>query len=241
MREKVNINLAEGTNEVILRHGDAKKLLDEKEPVKINIRGTIGAVAEFIAKRAQEFNHKTAHIIVNRESVSITLVFNESDAYNRGVVAGVMQYHPKFEEFGINTGKVWTPVELALTCKMNRAFFPSIDENRTLVSTLLHFTADVNNKLERMVSENGNRADNFTQVVNSNLPGAFNMAIPIFKGSPAETLEVETFVKIDGREVKFGLLSPGANETLESIRDKAIDAELEKIRAIADDIVVIEE
>lgn len=241
MNEKVNITLADGANAVTIRHGQDGKVLDEIAPIKTEITGTIGAVAEYIAKRNAEFDHKQANIVVNREKVSIALTINESDAYRVGHVTGKMQYYPKFVEFGINTGKVWSPVELAMVCKMNRAFFPSLDENRKLVTTLMHFTADVNNKLDKMVQENGNRTDSFTQVVNSNLPEKFTMVIPIFKGSKAETLEVETFAQVDGREVKFMLLSPGANETLESIRDNAIDKELDEIRTIADDIVIIEE
>ena len=240
MEEKVNI-VADGVSDITIRHGNAAKVLDEKEPVKINISGTIESVKNFIEKRVDTFDHKKAHISVNREELAIELVINECDAYTRGSVCGTIQMHPKFVEFGINRGKVWSPTELGLQMKMNRSFFPSLDENRKLVSTLMHFTADVNQKVDRMVQENGNRADSFTQVVNSNLPDKFTMRIPIFKGAAAETLEVETFAQVDGREVKFMLLSPGANDTLESIRDAAIDRELDAIREMADDIVIIEE
>lgn len=239
MNEK--IQLPEGVNDITIRHGQGAKVLDELAPVKTDITGTIGAVAHYIEKRNEQFDHMAANIIVNREDISIKLTINESDACRVGHVTGKMQYNPKFVEFGINTGKLWSPVELAMLCKMNRAFFPSLDENRKLVSTLMHFTAYVNNKLDRMVQENGNRTDSFTQIVNSNLPEKFTMVIPILKGYKAKSLEVETFAQIDGRDVKFMLLSPGANETLESLRDTAIDMELQKIRSIADDIVIIEE
>jgi hypothetical protein len=104
----------------------------------------------------------------------------------------------------------------------------------------MNFSATVNNKIERSVKENGDRTDNFAQVVNSNLPSSFVLSVPIFKGMDTETLEVETFAKINGREVAFTLLSPGANQTLEEIRDKAIDSQLEQIREIAPNIAIIE-
>jgi hypothetical protein len=66
------------------------------------------------------------------------------------------------------------------------------------------------------------------------------LKIAIFKGMPAETLEVETFAKVDGREVAFILLSPGANQTLEDLRNKVIDDELAKIKTIAPEIAIIE-
>ena len=233
-------NIAPGMNEVIIREGAAPKVLDPKAPVKMNVNGTINAPFEYLTKRIDCINQKECHIIVNREKITIELVVNESDEYTRGTIAGTLQYHPKFEEFGINTGKVWSPFDFAMFCKMNRAFFADKNVNMSLVSACKNFTAKVNNQIERAIQENGNRTDNFAQVVNSNLPESFTLSIPIFKGGKKEDLVVETFAKIDGRNVAFVLLSPGAEETLEDLRDKAIDEQLNAIKAIAPDIAIFE-
>jgi hypothetical protein len=177
---------------------------------------------------------------VNREAIKLSLIINEDDEYGRGQVDGTLEAHPKFIEFGINTGKVWTPTELGVFFKMNRSFFPDKTINMKLVTDLMNFTATVNNNIERSAKENGDRTDHFAQVVNSNLPKSFVLNVPIFKGMNAETLEVETFAKINGREVSFTLLSPGANQTLEEIRDTAIDEQLEQIKEIAPNIAIIE-
>ena len=233
-------NIAPGMNEVIIREGAAPKALDPKAPVKMDVNGTINAPLEYLSKRIDTINQKQCHIIVNREKITIQLVVNESDEYTRGTIAGTLQYHPKFEEFGINTGKVWSPFDFAMFCKMNRAFFADKNVNMSLVSACKNFTAKVNNQIERAIQENGNRTDNFAQVVNSNLPEQFTLSIPIFKGGKKEDLVVETFAKIDGRNVAFVLLSPGAEETLEDLRDKAIDEQLNAIKAIAPDIAIFE-
>ena len=233
-------NIAPGMNEVIIREGAAPKVLDPKAPVKMNVNGTINAPFEYLSKRIDCINQKDCHIIVNREKITIELVVNEADEYTRGTIAGTLQYHPKFEEFGINTGKVWSPFDFAMFCKMNRAFFADKNVNMSLVSACKNFTAKVNNQIERAIQENGNRTDNFAQVVNSNLPESFTLSIPIFKGGKKEDLVVETFAKIDGRNVAFVLLSPGAEETLEDLRDKAIDEQLNAIKAIAPDIAIFE-
>lgn len=204
--------------------------------------GVIGAVVEYLAKRINtgQFEQKNCHILVNRDKVEITLITNEADEYTRGKVVGKLAYNPKFVEFGINSGKVWTPTELGLFIKMNRAFFADRMENMKLVSSLMNFTADVNNKIDRAVKENGNRTDNFAQVVNSNLPESFTVQMPIFKGLPSESIEVETFAQVNGREVSFVLLSPGAQATLEDLRDKVIDEQLEQVKEIAPEIAIIE-
>lgn len=242
--EKINFNLAPGMEraEIIVREGDAPRLLEPKAPIKTDITGTIGTVVEYLRKRVDtgQFEQCDCHILVNREKVKITLVINESDDYRYGTIAGKLAYNPKFLEFGINADKAWAPADLGLFFKMNRAFFTDRQANMELVTTLMNFTATINNKIERSVAENGSRTDNFVQVVNSNLPESFNLYMPIFKGMPSEIIQVETFAKVNGREVSFVLLSPGAQNTLEELRDKVIDSELEQIREIAPDIAIIE-
>ena len=242
--EKINVNLAPGTEraEIIVREGNAPRLLEPKAPIKTDITGTIGTVVEYLRKRVDtgQFEQRDCHILVNREKVKITLVINESDDYRYGTIAGKLAYNPKFLEFGINADKAWTPADLGLFFKMNRAFFTDRQANMELVTTLMNFTATINNKIERSVAENGSRTDNFVQVVNSNLPESFNLYMPIFKGMPSEIIQVETFAKVNGREVSFVLLSPGAQNTLEELRDKVIDSELEQIREIAPGIAIIE-
>jgi len=243
-KEKIQIVLEKGVTEaeVILREGQAVKLLDPKPPIKTKLSGVIGVPVEYLTKRVktEQFTQERSHLLVNREEILLSLVINEDNEYERGQVDGKLAFHPKFTEFGINTGKVWTPFELAMFFKMNRAFFPDKATNMKLVTDLMNFTATINSKIERGIKENGNNSDVFIAEVNSNLPEKFMLSIPIFKGMKAETLEVETFAKINGREVSFTLLSPGANQTLEEIRDKAIDEQLEKVRAIAPDIAIIE-
>lgn len=242
--EKLQVNFAPGATkcELVIREGAAVRELEPKAPIKTSLSGVIGAPLEYLTKRVEtgQFTQERTHIIVNREKIKLSLVINEDDEYKRGQVDGVLAFHPKFIEFGINTGKVWTPTELGMFFKMNRAFFSDRQVNMKLVSELMNFTATVNNKIDRSVKENGDRTDNFAQVVNSNLPASFTLKLPIFKGKDAETLEVETFAQINGREVCFILLSPGANQTLEEVRDRAIDEQLDKIKSIAPNIAIIE-
>jgi len=242
--KKYQINLEKGIEnvEVTVREGVAVKELEPRAPVKTNLSGVIGVPVEYLAKRVKtgQFSQERSHLIVNREEIKLSLVINEDNEYERGQVNGKLEFHPKFVEFGINTGKVWTPIELGLFFKMNRSFFPDKATNMKLVTDLMNFSAVVNTTIERGIKENGNSTDNFAAVVNSNLPGSFILNIPIFKGMLSESLEVETFAKINGREVSFILISPGANQTLEEIRDNVIDEQLMQIHEFAPDIAIIE-
>ena len=244
--ETMQVLLGPGTEkaEIVIREVSSVNELDIKAPLKLNIEGVIGSVAEFLGKRhdqEDQINQKRCHILVDREKISIKLVFNENDEYLTGSIKGTLAEHPKFKEFGINAGKVWTPTELGMFFKMNRAFFTDKSENMKLVTELMNFVATVNNSIERSAKENGDRSDKFQQTVNSNLPKAFTLKIPIFKGTQAETLEVETFAQVNGRDVAFVLLSPAANQTMEDIRDMVVDQQLLKIESICPNIAIIEQ
>lgn len=241
-----NIKIVTGDTEkveVILRRVDKVNELPVKPPIPVNLDGILSAPCEFLRKRydqTDQINQKRCVIIVDREKMSIRLITNEDDPYNQGIVNGKLEIHPKFKEFGINTGKEWSPAALGLFMKMNRAFFKSKEDNMKLVTELMNFKAKVDASIERSVKEKGDRTDNFSQVVNSNLPERFTLLIPVIKGRPAEEIEIETFAQVDGREVSFVLISPAAQEILELTRNVAIDRELDTVKLITPDIAIIE-
>lgn len=243
MEEKIVINAAEGTNEVVIRHGDAPKQLEQRAPLSVEINGTLNAVAEYLRKRIStgQFEQKDCNIVVNREKVTIALTINERDAYKVGRITGRLQYHPDFALLNINKNELWTPSELAMVLKLHRYWFNDRRVGMEIVSALMNYTADVNQKIEQSIKETGSHKDNFEQIVNSNLPDAINLSLPIFKGYKPISVDVEFFAKVDGRDVSFALLSAGALESLETARNEAIDKEIAAIREIAPDIVIIEE
>ena len=65
--------------------------------------------------------------------------------------------------------------------KMHRAFFKDKSENMMLVSTLKNFKAKVNQDIERSKEENGSKTDNYSQVVDSNLPKSFQTEYSSFQ------------------------------------------------------------
>ena len=50
----------------------------------------------------------------------------------------------------------------------------------------------------------------------------------------------EIYADVDGRDVSLSLVSAGANETIEEYKNKVIDEQIEAIKGVAPDIVIIE-
>ena len=225
--------------EVVLREGKAPVALDPKEPERVVINGTIDAPIRWLEKRVELINQKATNIIVNRDKMRMALTIDET-SYYQTEINGILQASKEMQEFGINVEKKWEPIKLSKFIKMHRAFFTDKSQNMMLVSTLKNFKAKVNQDIERSKEENGSKVDNYSQVVDSNLPKSFKLNIPLFKGFACEEIEVEIYADVDGRDVTLSLVSAGANEAIEEYKNKVIDEQLDAIRQIAPDIVIIE-
>ena len=236
---KINLVVPKDYNgtpiEVVLREGEAPVALDPKEPERVNITGTIDAPFRWLEKRVELINQKSTNIIVNRDKMCLALTIDETNYYQT-VIGGVLQASKEMLEFGINTDKKWEPIKLSQFFKMHRAFFKDKSQNMVLVSTLKNFKAKVNQDIERSKEENGSKTDNYSQVVDSNLPKSFKLNIPLFKGFTCEEIEVEIYADVDGREVSLSLVSAGANEAIEEYKNKVIDEQIEAIKGVAPDI-----
>lgn len=226
--------------EVVLREGKAAEPLPTREPLSVSITGTIDAPLRWLEKKVSLIDQKLAHIQVDRDNAAITLIDRETDYY-ANTITGQLTPSQVMQDFGINQpSKLWEPAALAQFCKMHRAFFKDKSQNMVLVSTLKNFKAKVNQDIERSKEENGNKTDNYSQVVDSNLPKSFKLNIPLFKGFACEEIEVEIYADVDGREVSLSLVSAGANEAIEEYKNKVIDEQIEAIKGVAPDIVIIE-
>lgn len=233
MSNKIEV-LTNGTGELIIREGKAEEI---HEPKDLSISGILSNPLRYLEKRLAAFPETECHIVVDREKISITLVANERDHVKTNIV-GQMEFHPSFLKFGINSGEYKTAYDLAELIKMNRSFFENQTVAMTLVNTLKNFKAKVNKEVEKSTNDRGDTRMLLDQVVQSNLPENFFLVVPIFKGEKKEKVEVEIY--INPHDLTCTLISPQVNESIEYLRDSAIDRNLDTIKEIAPSIVVFE-
>lgn len=58
--QPIVVNMAEGQKELIFLQGEAPEQLDQKEPLKIDIEGTIGSPLAFLQKRVGDIDQHKA-------------------------------------------------------------------------------------------------------------------------------------------------------------------------------------
>lgn len=245
--EKLNINFAdgEGVKELIIREVD--EVVEDKlpvlEPDKVNISGNISAIFAFLEKRwtaeDRQIDHCRTHILVDRDNLTMKLIVNETDKREKKEVIGTIQLSRQYKAFGVNN-KLWESTDLGNFFRINRTYFEKKETNMQLVTLLKRFTAKVNTEVEREEKDNGSVTDVYRKVVESNLPEAFAVKIPIFKGSQPETFSIEIIAHIEGKHAVLELISPDAEAIVEEVRDKLIDEQIEKIKKLAPEIPIIE-
>ena len=246
--EKLNINFAEGeaVKEIIIR--EVGNVVEDKlpvlEPEKLCISGNITAPYAFLEKRWNaadgQINHSRTFLTVDRDNLIMKLVTNENDKRNCQVVRGEILLSRQYRCFGINSGKTWEPFELGKLLQMNRSCFEKKEEGMALVNLFKRFTAKISTAIEREEKNNGSVTDNYSKVVDSNLPDGFMVRIPIYKGAPAESVKVEVVAHVEERHAVLELISPDAQAIVEECRDKLFDEQIGKIRELAPEIPVIE-
>jgi hypothetical protein len=218
-----------------IRFGEALPL---KEPKAVSISGTIDTPARWVEKRKDGIAQADAHVLVDRDKMSITLNIDENSAYS-DQVTGTLTLSSEMQEFGINTGEYMSCFDMSDRIKQLRSYFETQQEAMKLVSELRNFKAKIDKELELSDDKRGNQRILKSQFVESNLPKDFKIQLPIFKGMKKETIQVE--VEINPNDLSCTLVSPEAHDIVIQQRDVHMDAVIDRIKDAAPTIVIIEQ
>lgn len=228
------MNIEDG-KDIVIRFGDALPL---QEPKYVSIHGTIDAPARWVEKRKDDIVSADAHVLVDRDRMTITLNTDENSAYSDKIV-GTLTLSTEMQEFGINTGEYMSCFDMADRIKQLRTYFETQQEAMKLVTELRNFKAKIDKELELNDDKRGNQMIFKAQTVESNLPKSFKVNMPIFKGTGKRTFEVE--VEINPNDLSCTLVSPDAHDIVVQERDSQMDGVLVRIAEAAPNIVIIEQ
>lgn len=252
--------------EVVYREDTAQKKLEPiqfKMPESFLIEGTIDAPVAWLEKRINSISVDNCHVEVCKELARIKLIVNETnfhEAYNeedmvsistpalfntlipRSAVSGYIDYSDEFKKLRINADEYWSPVKLAKYLRLNRHLFADKEQGMAFISILKNIKATVTGQYEKKREVTGGitMKEFFEQNIDHNLPKAVALNISIFKGGAKETYEVELDADYIDNEIRVSLVSPAMNEANESARDLMLNEAVEKIKAIAPTMVIIE-
>lgn len=231
---ETKLTVENGIKELVVREGQALKV---QEPLKVDIKGTIGAPAEFLHKRKKELTAKNCHVLFSYIGMYVKLIVNETDYYAT-TITGQTQLNPDLKKFGINENKLFTVKELKQFLKFNRIFFAEIDANLKMITNLERFSASIQTQIDSHANDRGDKKQSLEVKIDSNLDLNFVLNMGIFIGEPSSKFNVEVCCDIRDGATSIWLESPELQSLIVSGRESLINKNIEPFKS---DFVVIEQ
>jgi hypothetical protein len=224
---------------LIIREGTA---LPQVAPNKITITGDIKTVSSFVKKRKeagelaglQGINENLAIVEVDKKKKTITLSLNPADPFG-AVITAKLEPNPDLEKFGINKNVQFSQKELVQLLKFSKLYFEDFGKHGELLRAYQAFTAKTYTNLSGEQDSRGNKNFAFDKKVETGLPTAFIMNLPIFKGQAPRRFMVEICLDVTDAAASFWFESVELSELSEIEGGQILEEELE---ACADYVVI---
>ena len=227
-KQSLSVKVENGTKEVVIRNGEAPII---REPLVLDVHGTIQAPSEFWNKRKSLYNVNDCHVEYSKQNKSIELTLNESN-YFGGTIKGMIEEHPELEKFGINKNKVYTLKELSQLLKMSRAFFADTDEATKVVGNLQKCKASIQTQIEKEESSRGDKKISFEAKVDSNIDLNFTLKMPIWKGYKDHKFQVEICLDVRDKDITLWLESQELQQLFIDTREAIFSDELKNFEEL---------
>lgn len=221
---------AQGLTEVLVRKGEA---LNPKEhaPKSIKINGTLQSVNQFIAGKDYLFKDpQKSHLIINKTVGTLELHVGDTDPYTEHVIKGSLERDQNLGAFKLNSDFRWSVAALVKFLRTMKFFFANKDEHKVLVESLQKWNAKIVTVLQEHNDQTGNSLMHLEKKVEEvQLKRKFKLNIPIFKGYPKVSFDVEIGLDPKSNAVDLYLISDELIE-LEYVQcEKHLADEIEKM------------
>lgn len=245
--KEIKVNVNTNNDEVTVRAGEAEPVVPFRKALTLS--GNIDIAFRYLKNAPTWFSFigkdhsysdsplQYSELIVNREKGTIDLIVDRGNPWE-SKYNGALVMSDIFELFGVNSGKSYTTFELADLIKMNRSYLETTDRAMVLVSVLRNFKATVDKQVELSDDARGNKRALIGQIVDSNIPEAFKLNLPIFKGF--DPIEFEVEININAGDLSCTLISPSVNDYINENKSDLIDAQLAAIFEIYPTLKVFE-
>lgn len=226
--EIAKVAIEKGMTSIVVLTGEAPKQHNNNV---VDIVGNIDAPQRFLKGRFTDFKPNHAHCLVSTSEGKIILVLNEQSSTDKFTITGKIEIAKKFVSLGINKSDVvYTPEQLANKLKLLRSLFVSNLDHASICSTLRNIKAKVSADVEKLDDRKGNVERNFRQVVESNMPDAIKLNIPLLEGEPAIEIEVNVVLEVNGgSDIRCYLESIDAADLIESQFERRVNEEVAEI------------
>lgn len=215
--EKLELNIAGDQKTLEVRTGAALPL---KEPKNVSVEGDINTIGSYLQKRKFDGGHSTqgvfpdkAIVYTDKTNRSIRIDIDPENAYG-AKVKGSLLFTDELLQFGINTTQQFNREKLVKLLRFSKRFFKSSEVHLNILTSYQSFSAQAKTAHDAASDTRGNKTQNFSKQVESNLPINFVLSMPIFKGQDKEDFMVEICLELTDAGAHFWFESPELEELI---------------------------
>lgn len=218
---KLNITTDKDTTVTILT-GKAEPVI---YPLKVAIKGSIDAPAEYFLKRKEIIDANNSRVEVNTHQKVITLIIGENKD-NGITVTGKAEYDKDFLELGINSTKTYSLLELAKVLKFKGCYFKDREQHENLLTNLMNFKIRVEKDFENSNDFKGTAANSKATKIKHDIPLDFKLVMPVILGQPKIEIDVEVCIDASNGSVELWLESIKLKNEIDTIVAELLDKEV---------------
>lgn len=210
MKNEIKVESKEGV--LIVLEGKAKEPINLKRQYFLG--GNIRAVVEYVEGRKKAgvpVDPKTSIVVIDESDLSITLTTDFHLHEQGGVtVEAKLEPNSRLSEFQINKNHRFDLKSLERLVNFNVDMFNTqshANSHAMLVGSLRSFHAKAQIEIQDSFDKKGNKAQNFTKQVQTDIANSFVLSANIFKGTDIKTFNVDICYEFTDAGVKFWLES----------------------------------
>jgi hypothetical protein len=208
-------------------------------PAKLAYAGRLDTPRLFLTPKAGNYDPLQSTFEVDGENNKVRFVGTEKSQESADIITGKLVPSEAIEQFKLNTGERWMVPNLIELVKRMRPYFASQEAQVELITKLRNWSFGVSKMYEEVSNQDGNARRAVTIKVEGQPPLPFKLCLPIFKGYPKETFEVEFGVDAEGSGVKLYMDSPQLLDLLLQKKEEYIKEEVDYFTGFGCSVIYI--
>lgn len=197
-------------------------------PTKLTYAGRLDTPRLFLTPKAGNYDPLQCTFEVDSENNKVRFVGTEKSHESADTITGVLVPSDAIQQFKLNTGDRWGVQQLIELVKRMRPYFANQEQQVALITSLRNWSIGVNKLFEEASHQDGNARRAVTVKVEGSAPAPFKLHLPIYKGYPKETFEVEFGVDAESSAgVKLYMDSPELLDLLLEKKEQYIKEEVD--------------
>lgn len=199
-----------------------------QHPAKLTYAGRLDTPRLFLTPKQGNYDPLQSTFEVDAESDKVRFIGTEKSHESADVITGKLVPSEAIAQFKLNTGERWSIPTLIELVKRMRPYFASQEEQVALITRLRNWSVSVGKQFDEVSNMDGSARRAVTIKVEGAAPDPFRLRLPIYKGYPKETVEVEFGVDAESSAgVKLYMDSPQLLDLLLEKKEQYIQEEVD--------------